>query len=107
MFGRMVRVGACPDCGGKGKIITDKCPDCKGKGYVRKETKVSLSIPAGVDTNSYIRKRGFGQASTEGGPAGDLIVVFASSRTRSSAARTWIFTSIFPSRSRRLASAAR
>ena len=76
MFGRMVRVGACPDCGGKGKIITDKCPDCKGKGYVRKETKVSLSIPAGVDTNSYIRKRGFGQASTEGGPAGDLIVVF-------------------------------
>lgn len=76
MFGRMVRVGACPDCGGKGKIITDKCPDCKGRGYIRKETKVSLSIPAGVDTNSYIRKRGFGQASTEGGAAGDLIVVF-------------------------------
>ena len=29
MFGRTVRVGVCPDCGGRGKIVTDKCPDCK------------------------------------------------------------------------------
>ncbi len=76
MFGRTIRVGACPDCGGRGKIITEKCPDCKGRGYIRRETKVTLNIPAGADTNSYIRKRGFGQASTEGGEAGDLIVVF-------------------------------
>ena len=76
MFGRTVRVGACPDCGGRGKIITDKCPDCKGRGFVRKEAKVTLNVPAGADTNSYIRKRGFGQASPEGGEAGDLITVF-------------------------------
>ena len=76
MFGRTVRVGACPDCGGKGKIITDKCPDCKGRGHIRKETTVTLNIPAGVDTNSYIRKRGFGQAGANGAAAGDLIVVF-------------------------------
>ncbi len=76
MFGRTIRVGACPDCGGRGKIITDKCPDCKGRGYIRRETKITLNIPAGADTNSYIRKRGYGQASTEGGEAGDLIVVF-------------------------------
>jgi len=76
MFGRTVRVGACPDCGGRGKIITDKCPDCKGKGYLRRETTVTLDIPAGVDTGSYIKKRGFGQAGEDGGAAGDLIVVF-------------------------------
>ncbi|MGN0822192.1 MAG: molecular chaperone DnaJ [Candidatus Gallimonas sp.] len=76
MFGRTVRVGACPDCGGTGRIVTDKCPDCKGKGYQRKETKVTLNIPAGVDTNSYMKKRGYGQASAEGGAPGDLIVVF-------------------------------
>ncbi len=76
MFGRTVRVGVCPDCGGSGKIITDKCPDCKGRGYQRKETRVTLNIPAGVDNNSYMKKRGYGQASTTGGPAGDLIVVF-------------------------------
>ena len=76
MFGRTVRVGACPDCGGSGRIITEKCPDCKGKGSVRTETRVTLNIPAGVDNNSYIRKRGFGQAGVDGGAAGDLIVVF-------------------------------
>ena len=76
MFGRTVRVGACPDCGGSGKIITEKCPDCKGRGYQRKETKVTLDIPAGVDTTSMMRKRGFGQAGTDGAPSGDLIVTF-------------------------------
>ena len=76
LFGRTVRIVPCPDCGGRGQIITDKCPDCRGRGYVRRETKVSLNIPAGADTKSYMRKRGFGQASAEGGEAGDLIVVF-------------------------------
>ncbi len=76
MFGRTVRVGTCPDCGGTGKIITEKCPDCKGKGYQRKETKVVLDIPAGVDTSSVLTKRGYGQASAAGGAAGDLIVTF-------------------------------
>ena len=76
MFGRTVRVGVCPDCGGRGKIITDRCPDCKGRGSVRRETKITVNIPAGADNNSYLRKRGFGQASSAGGEAGDLIVVF-------------------------------
>ena len=75
MFGRTVRVGACPDCGGRGKIVTDKCPDCKGRGYVRRETHIKVDIPAGADTGSYIRKRGYGQASAEGGAPGDLIIV--------------------------------
>ncbi len=76
VFGRTVRVGACPDCKGRGKIILEKCPDCKGKGYLRRETKVILEIPAGADTNSYIRKRGYGNAGQDGGEAGDLITVF-------------------------------
>ncbi len=76
IFGRTIRVGACPDCGGRGKIITEKCPECKGKGYLRRETKVTVNIPAGADTDSYMRRRGFGQASAEGGAPGDLILVF-------------------------------
>ena len=76
MFGRTIRQMPCPDCGGTGKIIKEKCPDCKGKGAQRKETSVSFDIPAGVDTNSYIRKKGFGQAAPNGGTPGDLIVVF-------------------------------
>ena len=76
IFGRTVRVGACNRCGGRGKIVTEKCPECKGKGYLRRETTVTLDIPAGADTNSYMKRRGYGQASAEGGEAGDLIVVF-------------------------------
>ena len=75
MMGRMVRQTPCPDCSGTGRIIKDKCPDCKGRGTVRKEQDVTLDIPAGVDTNSYMKKRGFGQAVQNGTP-GDLIVIF-------------------------------
>ena len=76
MFGRTIRQGVCPDCGGSGRIIKDKCPECKGKGSTRKETQFSFDIPAGVDTNSYIKKRGLGQAAPNGGMPGDLIIVF-------------------------------
>ncbi len=76
MFGRTIRQMPCPDCSGTGKIIKEKCPECKGKGAQRKETTVSFDIPAGVDTNSYIRKKGYGQAAPNGGVPGDLIVVF-------------------------------
>ena len=76
MFGRTVRQSVCPDCNGSGKSIKEKCPDCKGKGNIRKETTVTVDIPAGVDTNSYMRKKGFGQAGAFGGAPGDLIIVF-------------------------------
>ena len=76
LFGRTIRVEECPDCRGTGKKVTEPCPDCRGRGYVRQETTVTLDIPAGADTNSYIRKKGYGQASATGGPPGDLIVIF-------------------------------
>ena len=76
MFGRTIRQTVCPECGGNGRTIKEKCPDCKGKGYQRKETSVTIEIPAGVDTNSYMKKKGYGQAAPNGGQAGDLIIVF-------------------------------
>ena len=76
MFGRTIRQTVCPDCGGTGRTIKEKCPDCKGKGSQRKETTITLDIPAGVNTNSYMKKKGMGQAAPNGGVPGDLIVVF-------------------------------
>lgn len=76
IFGRTIQVGACPDCGGTGKKILDRCPDCKGKGYQRGETRFTVNIPAGVDKDSSLRKRGFGQASGNGGESGDLYIYF-------------------------------
>jgi molecular chaperone DnaJ len=76
IFGRTIQVGACPDCSGTGKKIIDKCPECKGKGYNRKETSIVINIPAGVDRDSSLRKRGYGQAGPVGGESGDLYVYF-------------------------------
>ncbi len=75
LFGRTIQVGACPDCNGTGKKVLEKCPECKGKGFVRGETSFTVNIPAGVDRDSSLRKRGYGQAVT-GGENGDLYVYF-------------------------------
>ena len=75
MFGRTIRQVVCPDCGGLGKKIKEKCPECRGKGAQRKETTLTIDIPAGVDTGSYMKKKGMGQA-VQGGTPGDLIILF-------------------------------
>ena len=74
-FFRSVSVRPCTECNGTGKKILEACKQCNGRGYVKTNTKVVLDIPAGADNGSYIRKVGFGEASKNGGPAGDLIVV--------------------------------
>lgn len=75
-FFRTVSVRACDACGGTGRVVTEKCETCGGKGYSRANTTVKLNIPAGADTNSYMTKKGYGQASLYGGEPGNLIVVF-------------------------------
>lgn len=74
-FFRQVSVRACDECGGTGRKIIEPCAECKGKGYIKNNTKITLNIPAGADTGSYLRKPGYGEASRNGGPAGDLIAV--------------------------------
>ena len=74
-FFRQVTSRPCDECKGTGKKIIDACKECNGKGYTRASTKIVVDIPAGADTGSYIRKAGYGQASTNGGAPGDLIIV--------------------------------
>lgn len=76
IFGRTIQVGACNECGGTGRKILEKCPECKGRGSNRKETRFTINIPAGVDRDSSLRKRGYGQAAAGGGESGDLYVYF-------------------------------
>ena len=75
-FFKTVRIITCPKCGGVGKIIIEKCSDCGGKGYKSSNTNLTIEVPAGADNGSYITKRGYGNASPNGGSAGDLIVEF-------------------------------
>jgi len=65
----------CPQCHGEGEIVTDPCNDCNGAGLVEKRKKVSLKIPAGVDTGAQMRLRGQGEGGRRGGQSGDLYVV--------------------------------
>ncbi|NCC66637.1 MAG: molecular chaperone DnaJ [Clostridia bacterium] len=73
-FGMMQSTGTCPDCGGTGKIIHSPCPDCHGSGSVRRQRKVTVNIPAGIDNGQTLCLRGLGNSGKNGGPQGDLLV---------------------------------
>lgn len=64
----------CPHCRGEGRTISHPCPECRGTGRVERIKKVSVKIPAGVDTGSRLRLIGEGESGTRGGPPGDLYV---------------------------------
>jgi molecular chaperone DnaJ len=65
----------CPRCRGAGQIVTHPCAHCRGAGQVNTVRRVSVKIPAGVDTGSRLRLSGEGESGIGGGPAGDLYVV--------------------------------
>ncbi len=65
----------CSQCGGRGQIIRRPCKECKGEGYLRRERKLKVNIPAGVDDQTQMRLSQEGQPGANGGPPGDLYVV--------------------------------
>ncbi|MGA3159131.1 MAG: molecular chaperone DnaJ [Steroidobacteraceae bacterium] len=64
----------CPQCRGTGRIVRNPCDACLGQGRVRRHKKLSVKIPAGVDTGDRVRLSGEGEAGRNGGPPGDLYV---------------------------------
>jgi molecular chaperone DnaJ len=73
-LGSFVSVNTCDKCGGKGKLVSDPCPTCRGTGKERKNRKIKINVPAGVDTGNVIPLRGHGEHGANGGPPGDLYV---------------------------------
>jgi molecular chaperone DnaJ len=79
-LGGMFRmVTACPNCGGGGKVITDKCVACRGHGRVRVNRKIEVSVPPGIQDGQVVRVQGEGEPPRReagpGGARGDLHVV--------------------------------
>ncbi|KAJ1442147.1 HSP40/DnaJ peptide-binding [Sesbania bispinosa] len=64
----------CSSCNGTGETSTP-CNTCSGDGRVRKTKRISLKVPAGVDSGSRLRVRNEGNAGRRGGAPGDLFVV--------------------------------
>ena len=65
----------CERCGGNGQTIANPCESCQGHGRLRQERKLTVKIPAGIDTGQQLRLQSEGEHGPKGGPAGDLYVV--------------------------------
>ncbi len=76
LLGMMVNSrSVCPECGGTGKVITEKCRECRGEGVILSEETIEVRIPAGVAEGMQVKISGGGNAARRGGIPGDLQVV--------------------------------
>ena len=73
-FGVMQSQQPCSHCGGRGTIIRNQCKTCRGTGKTAARKSLEINIPAGIDDDQNIALRGQGDAGSNGGPAGDVIV---------------------------------
>lgn len=76
ILGSFVSKTTCSDCGGTGKIYKRKCSECHGRGQVKKNKKITINIPAGINTGDRLRVSGKGNPGSNGGSNGDLYIEF-------------------------------
>ncbi|MGL5380834.1 molecular chaperone DnaJ [Clostridium sp.] len=73
-LGSFVSTSTCDKCGGKGSVIEEPCTSCSGRGQTRKNRKITVNVPAGVDTGNVMPLRGQGEHGKNDGPPGDLYI---------------------------------
>jgi len=74
-FSTFVSLEPCRTCQGQGLIIERPCTNCSGSGKVKREKKLELEIPPGVEDGMTLQLRGQGEPSeTSKGPPGDFLV---------------------------------
>lgn len=76
ILGAFMSRTTCPDCNGLGKTYQKRCSECSGKGKVRNHKKLTINIPAGVQTGDRQRVSGKGNPGENGGRNGDLYIEF-------------------------------
>ena len=72
-FSTFVSLEPCRTCQGQGEIIDKPCTVCSGSGKFKKNKKLKLEIPAGVEDGMTLQLQGEGEPS-ENGIAGDLLI---------------------------------
>lgn len=73
-LGQMQTTTACPSCNGTGQSISVVCTSCRGSGHQTGEETIEIQIPAGVEDGMQLSMRGKGNAGSQGGPPGDLLI---------------------------------
>ncbi len=76
ILGSFMSKTTCPDCGGLGKTYKRKCTECNGKGKIKRNKKITINIPAGINTGDRLRVSGKGNPGQNGGDNGDLYIEF-------------------------------
>jgi molecular chaperone DnaJ len=66
----------CSTCGGEGHVIENPCRTCSGTGLEKKNQKIKVTIPPGIESDRRITIPGQGNAGANGGATGDLYVYF-------------------------------
>ena len=74
IFGQFAQVSVCSTCQGRGSVIDTPCTNCRGAGMERRKRRVSVKIPAGVESEMQVRITGEGDIGRNGGPPGNLYV---------------------------------
>jgi molecular chaperone DnaJ len=74
IFGTFTQSSVCPECNGEGTKPEIPCNVCHGEGRIKKEEKIKIKIPQGVDNNQIIKVKGKGDAGKRGGAYGDLYI---------------------------------
>ncbi len=65
----------CPTCRGQGSIIREACTTCHGAGNIQEAKTITIRVPAGVNNDSKVKYKAYGEAGKNGGPAGDLYII--------------------------------
>lgn len=73
-FGVVQTSRVCDACRGKGVVVENPCKACSGNGRVKKNRKIEINIPAGINDEQMLNVSGQGSSGTNGGPAGDVHV---------------------------------
>lgn len=73
-LGQFATVSKCPQCNGEGQHVEKPCTECHGSGLKTTINKISINIPAGVETGTKLRVSGEGDDGIRGAPSGDLYV---------------------------------
>ena len=73
-FGRMQQTQTCRRCDGDGQVYEETCGECGGDGQVRRETTLSVDIPAGIREGQTLRMEGEGAPGERGARNGDLLI---------------------------------
>lgn len=74
-FGIFSTTRTCRTCMGSGEVVRNTCETCDGTGRIKKNKKLEIEIPAGVEEGTRLRVAGEGEAGERGGPSGDLYVL--------------------------------